>query len=385
MREYINLIERATAPDSLKKNIIDLVKATDQDVVLNRVLKVLQSGNIDERVVNVLQTDDDAKQFIKKITDAFMQIEAPVEEKDKFLEKFPKGVVDTGKLLDGKTHSIEDLVGSGFATELFKDLSVRLTSQGVGPGELALAVMSPKIKWTGRVTGGGDILVNGKPIEVKTRVSSGGRWINPRKAKMDLERIRETIEKASGMSVPDRLNVNAWVNTYRPAIIAKDKKNLTKVTKTIADSIFKATNTSAYQKALATGSAEDIVDEHLRTGYNNYKALSGFEGILMVDLPTDTIQYFKDYDSMSGNIKNDAVYIYAPEGEIMPKVTLTAGVAKAKEKAAAQKADTKKASLNKPEPEPVSLAKAADAITGRSVRQKAASVPTVDVGRKKRK
>lgn len=385
MRELINLIERAEQVASLKKNIIDMVKSTEEDVVLNRVLKVLKSGNLDQRVVNVLSTDADAKAFLKKITDSIMHIEAPVEEKDEFLKNFTKGIVDTKKLLNGRTQTIEDLVGPGFNTELFKDLSVKLASQGVGPGELALAVMSPNIKWSGRVSGGGDIIVNGKPVEVKTRVSSGGRWINPRKAKMDLERIRETVEKASGIQVPDRLNVNAWVNTYRPAIIAKDKKNLNKVTKTIADSIFKATDTSAYQKALATGSVEDIVDEHLRTGYDNYKKLSGFEGILMIDLPTDTVQYFKDYDSMAGNIKNDAVYIYAPEGEMMPKVTLTSGVAKAKEKAAAQKAADKGTTTKTAVPKEVPLAKAADAITGRSIRQKAASVPTVDVGRKKRK
>jgi len=382
MREYITLIEKADNTASLKKNIIDLVKTTDQDVVLNRVLKVLQAGNLDERIVNVLQHDADAKDFIKKITDSFIHIEAPIEEKDKFLEKFPKGIINTKKLLDGKTHTIEDLVGDGFSTELFKDLSTKLTAQGVGPSELALSVMSPQIKWTGRTGGGGDILVNGKPVEVKTRVSSGGRWINPRKAKMDLERIRETIEQASGIPIPDRLNVDTWVNKIRPNI---DKKNLTKVTKTIADSIFKATNTSAYQKALATGSAEDIVDEHLRTGYNNYKALSGFEGILMVDLPTDTIQYFKDYDSMSGNIKNDAVYIYAPEGEMMPKVTLTSGAAAAKEKALAQKADTADTTAAKPAQKEIPLAKAASQITNRSIRQKAASVPVVDVGRQKRK
>lgn len=380
MRELIDLIERASAPSvSLKKNIIDLVKATEEDIILNRVLKVLQSGNIDTRIKDLLETDEDAKKFVKSITDAILQIDAPIEQKNAFLDNFKNGVVDTEKLLNGKVNSIPDLVGSGFNSQLFRDLSTRLTSQGVGPGELALAVMSPKIKWTGRTGGGGDILVNGKPVEVKTRVSSGGRWLNTRKAKMDLQRIKDTIEQSTGMPVPDRLNINNWVTKYRPAIPGTD---LNKVTKIIADSIFKGTDNSAYQKALDTGTAQDIANEHLRTGFNNYKNLSNFDGILMVDLPTDTTQYFPDYESMVGKIKNDAIYIYAPESEMMPKVTLTSGAAPSKvsvpdaiQAAPAVQPPTKQMPLNK----------AAKSIANNPFSAKTAPIATNNIGRKKRK
>lgn len=385
MRDLIDLIERASSPSvSLKRAIIDLVKATDEDIILNRVLKVLKAGNLDQRVVDVVKTDSDAQKFVKDIADAILQIDAPVEEKNAFLDNFKNGVIDTEKLLDGKVNTIDQLVGAGFNTLLFKDLTTRLTSQGVGPGELALAIMSPKIKWSGRTGGGGDIVVDGKPVEVKTRVSSGGRWINTRKAKMDLQKIKDTLEKATGMQVPDRLNINNWVNTFRPAIQPKD---LDKVTKIIADSIFKATDNTAYQTALKSGTPIEIADEHLRTGFKNYKALSNFEGILMVDLPTGTTQYFQDYDSMKGSIKNDSIYIYAPENEIMPKVTLVASAAPAVAPAAAASTQT---TAGKPASQPavkqsVPLSKAAQSIASGTVPAQQPTVAASTVTRKKRK
>ena len=334
MRELINLISLLEAkteeenPTRLKKVIVDLLKTTDEGSVLNQVLKVLQAGNIDERISKIVGTDADARQFIGQITDAIIKSDASIEQKNAFLEKFPSGILNAKMLVDGKEHSFEELVGPGFPTELLKDLTTRLTSQGVGPGEVALAIMSPNVKWSGRDVGGGDILVNGKPVEVKTRVSSGGRWLNTRKSNMNLPAIKQAIEEASGLEIPARLSVDNWVNVYRPNI---DPKALPKVAQTIADGIFNGVENGQYKEMLMKGDVSDIIDEHLRTGFNNYKKLSGFEGILLMDLPTERTQYFKDYDSMADAIKNDSVYIYAPEAEMMPKVALAGGGKASKE------------------------------------------------------
>jgi len=328
MRDLINLISLLEAkaegenPTRLKKVIVDLLKTTDEGSVLNQVLKVLQAGNIDERISKIVGTDADARQFIGQITDAIIKSDASIEQKNAFLEKFPKGILNAKMLVDGKEHSFEELVGPGFPTELLKNLSVQLTSQGVGPGEVALAVMSPNIKWSGRDVGGGDILVNGKPVEVKTRVSSGGRWLNTRKSNMNLPAIKQAIEDASGLEIPARLSVDNWVNVYRPNI---DPKALSGVAQTIADGIFSGVSNKRYKEMLMKGDVSDIIDEHLRTGFDNYKTLSGFEGILLMDLPTERTQYFKEYDAMADAIKNDSVYIYAPEAEMMPKVALSGG------------------------------------------------------------
>ena len=245
MRNLINIIQEDV---SLKKDIVDLVKSTDARPVLQRVLKILKAGDIEGRVTEILSKDADAAKFVQRIAQVIDTIDAPVEEKNEFLDKYPKGIANTKALLSGNPVSFRDFLGDNdFTIELFKILTTELTSQGVGPGEVAMAVMSPKISWSGRIAGGGDIQIDGKSVELKTSVSSGGRWVNARKANMDPAGIKKAIaeseqavlQKLSGeqaplREMPDRLSIPTWVNELRPTI-GQDPKLLQQCTKIMAD------------------------------------------------------------------------------------------------------------------------------------------------------
>ena len=320
MRKLINLVE----DPALRKQIIDVVKSTDDPQVLTKVLKVLKAGNIEERIKSVLGKDADASQFLDKIARNIIEIDAPVEEKDAFLEKIKLGTaINTNALLDGKLHNFTEIVGTGFGQALFKQLSVELTSQGVGPGEVALAVLSPNIAWSGRVKGGGDIIVNKKAVEVKTRASKGGRWINARKANMDLQAIARAIQSATGGYKGAYIGLDNWVNNLRPLI--KDQTKLAETAKTIADATFNHVPNEDYQKALISGDENAIKFAIVKVGYDNYKKYSGFAGMLLMDLPTDQVQYFVDFESMIGNISVGTPYIFSPEATMMPQVILEPG------------------------------------------------------------
>jgi hypothetical protein len=65
MRNLINILNE---DNGLKKTIVDLVKSTDEEPVLHKVLKVLKSGNIEDRVSKVLSQDADASKFTQKLT-----------------------------------------------------------------------------------------------------------------------------------------------------------------------------------------------------------------------------------------------------------------------------------------------------------------------------
>jgi hypothetical protein len=323
MRELLQIFE----DPELKAQAVAAVKSTDDDRLLQKVIDTLKAGNIEERIENIISKDADAKRFVQQIADIIVKIKSPIEEKNKFLEDFPKGIVDTAKLLDGNGHSFADLVGPGFNVELFKALSTSLVSQGVGPGEVALAVLSPDISWSGRAAGGGDIQVGDQAVEVKTTVSSGGRWINARKATMDMAGIEkaivDAITKSTGKEpegpIPARVSPALWVDSIRPLI---DPKMLKSTTKAMADGLFNHTDNSEYQQALMSSTAADIREAILNVGYENYKTYSKFDGILMMDVRSESAQYFRDYPSMSGLVKVDTTYIYAPESEAMPKVSL---------------------------------------------------------------
>ena len=332
MRDLIDILTRLNEATEkpqetkyLKKAIVELLKGVDENSVLHKVLKTLQAGNIDKRIEDAVSHDKDAKAHIDTITNIIMKIDAEPEVKDKFLDRFKKGVVDTSKLLDKKLHHFSDLMGPGFPTEVFRKLCVApaLVPRGVGAGELAFAILNPNIKWTGKTGGGGDINVAGTPVELKTTVSSGGRWIDTKKSKMNVSGMVAALQQATGKEVPDRISVNNWVNYWRPLIT--NPADLEKVCDAMAKGLFTAVDSGKYKKALMTGSAEDITEAMLDTGYNNYKKLSHFDGILLMDMGSESVQYFTDYPSMKGLISVETPYVIAPEGEMMPKVTLSAG------------------------------------------------------------
>lgn len=334
MRDLIDKIDQlleATVPE-LRRDIVATVKQSNDERLLSKVLDTLKAGNIEERIDTALARDPDAQRFLQQIAELIIKIPAPIEEKDQFLKRYPGGILDVKKMLSGRAHKFSDLVGAGFPSQLMKLMSTELVSQGVGPGEVALSVLSPSISWSGRAAGGGDIMVGRQAVEVKTSVASGGRWINARKATMDMPKVKRAItagieatardEKKSRVeipAIPARTSVNYWVDTLRPLI---SKKHLPAVTQEMADGMFNHADNSKYRRALATGTAEDITDALLDVGYENYKAYSGFDGMLLMDVPSESVQYFRDYPSMRGKIKNETPYVYGPEAEAMPKVAL---------------------------------------------------------------
>jgi len=168
MRNLINIIAEADA--SIKDEIVAQVKRTDDINILNRVLNVLRAGNLDEKISAVLSQDADAAKFLETVADVIVKINAPITEKDAFLNRFPKGIINTSLLLDGSIHSYLDIVnGDNFARTVLATLAAHRTliSQGVGPGEMALAILSPQIKWSGRTQGGGDIIVGKQQLKSK--------------------------------------------------------------------------------------------------------------------------------------------------------------------------------------------------------------------------
>lgn len=350
IRKLINIVTEA--PDPLKKEIINTVKGIDDETLLYKVLNTLKAGNIEERIASIIGHDADAKGFLDRITEIIVKIPAPIEEKNAFLEQYSKGIINTKLLLGGGASNFLQLVnGNNFAKELFKILSTNLVSQGVGPGEVALAVLSPEIKWSGRAVGGGDVQIGKQAVEVKTSVSKGGRWINARKATMNMAGIEqaivdaeiETLKKVHGqknpqpMALPDRLNPSFWVNTIRPRI---DPTILKTCVKQMANGLFNHVDNSRYQTALLSGDAFEIKEAILAVGFDNYKAYSHFDGILLMDIGIETAQYFKDYASMADSISAGTAYIYAPESEGMPQVVLSPveGVSSAKGKSKAKAA-----------------------------------------------
>ena len=326
MRANEFLIE---ADPALKKQIIGIVKQTEDDELLHRVLSTLNSSNLNTRLYAALKTDKDAGHIVDAVASIITNANGTHAEKDAFIKQFSEKFINTSVLFSGSRVSYADFVQEGFPLRVFADMVVApaLRPQGVGPGELALAIMSKHIHFTGQSQTAGDISVDGVGhVEVKASVKSGGRWINPRKARINVEAIRAALEKTLDIQIPDRVSISNWAapGGIREQILHQKQQDLKPIARIIGKGLFHHVDSSNFQKALVSGTAEDINQWYLSTGFENYKTYSGFTGLLMLDTNAQTAHYFADYEHMAGFIKAGVAYVLAPDGECMPKVLLVA-------------------------------------------------------------
>ena len=330
--------------ESLRNKTIKAVNSIEDenDAIFKKILKTLEFGNIDVTIKSALEKDDDAKKYSQQIADVFVKIDAPISEKNDFIEKYKKDkIVDTQKMLDGNRHSFSDIVGAGFNKDLFNDLYKNLTGRGIGPGELALSVLSKKISFSGKKSEGGDLKIGDKKIEVKGKIQSGGRFVDMNKSKIDINGIEKAIKDGLEKSkegeqevpkIPRYLNSDTWINEIRPKI---NQEHLDQVAKDIADCTFPSTKDSdevkAYKDALVSAqNKEEINSARLRASFNDYKTYSGFDGVLVMDITTESLQYFEYYDpknekdlnSMKSNVSVSTTYILSPASDIMPQISL---------------------------------------------------------------
>lgn len=346
MRNFINLILEADS--NLKDQVVSLVQQTDDTDILKKVLLALKSTDLDSKLKSVLKQDADASKMLDKLANLIVHVEGTVDEKEKFANEYSKGFINTSALLSGKQQSFNDIVPDPFANRVFRLLATELSAHGVGPGELALAILSPNIKHSGRASGGGDLNIDGKAVEVKTTVSKGGRWTDARKANLDMNSIKNELTKVlatTGQELPARVGIPYWVNTIRPLLT--DETQLDHIVNVMANGLFSHIDNSSYKTALKTGDAADIADAVLSVGYDNYKKYAGFDGMLLVDVRGSGLaQYFNSYDDMRGYVKASTIYLMAPESEAMPQVVLTASPTVSQDVAAVKASQIKQAEID---------------------------------------
>jgi hypothetical protein len=323
MRKLITLVE----DKALKTQIVAAIKHVDDPVLLNRVLRTLKEGNIEERIRLVLGKDSSAARYIDQVARAVLSVDAPLEDVERFLVAFPKGVIDPTLLTDGQLHSFLELSKNNqFVASVFKNLCT-LTPQGVGPGELAIAILSPEVKHVGTSGGGGDVIVGKTPVEIKGSNVGGGRWSDAKKAKMDMagtaRAIKDALAKSdAALEIPDYLGLDFWCETLRPAI----KPNLLgPLCKTIASNLFSQVPSDDLATALQMSNATQIKRVYVKVNFENYKKYAKFQGLMLLDVNAEQFQYFESFDQMNGDIKVGTPYLCAPERDVTPQIELSPG------------------------------------------------------------
>ena len=189
--------------DTQLKDLIVSRLQTEQDrQMLDKIYQALEKSTLDERITTVLAADEDAKSKLQVFAGMLMNTEGTFAEKQNFVAKYPQGFIDVQKLMaPNQVHAYgEWLMGDDFTKRVFTNI-YSYTPQGIGAGEFALAVLSPAIKFSGRSAEmAGDLVIDGVMTEVKAKQSSGGRFMDARKAKMNQRMVEESF-KALGVEI----------------------------------------------------------------------------------------------------------------------------------------------------------------------------------------
>lgn len=194
----IKLVEEELNKDRLKKLDRITRKLEADPALIDEIFKEISmkakdiEGQFVNRFIAMMDPKDTAPEkdqafanFLKKYAEVIAECPGSQEDKFAFIGDLgKKNHINTDKLLsNGKSTWDSWLIGSEFSKTLFEYAfgDPRLTTDNKGPGEAALAILSPDIELS--VGGAGDIVVKGTPVEVKAAAgsSTGAGRLTPTK------------------------------------------------------------------------------------------------------------------------------------------------------------------------------------------------------------
>ena len=346
--------------DNLKNNIISTVNSTTDSRLLTKIYDILENSDLGERIFKTLLTDADVKYYVKILSKMVVETPGSSEEKIAFAENFSKGYIDVDLMLSGNRVHFDDLLkqyDGGKVTPFLKTLFNNLKSVGLkdktkGPGEFALASLSPHIT----LLESGDLQIKKYKVEVKA--SSG----NPQDDPEDTD----DIDPATGKKKPKKpggggrlgttgsLNysdtaeiINKYLNKPgRPPLVdvthTLNLKNFNQlvqqhlqpaerraVATELFHSVFKTMKTDIEKliNVMATGNG-DILEAFTQAAFNGYKSHSNFDKLMLINFSLQELKMFDNAENINQDIYPANVHIISREGSsfaarnILPTVTL---------------------------------------------------------------
>lgn len=300
--------------EHLKSKLTQIINSADRDL-LERVYEVLTEEGFVNRLKTVLSSNCTASKLQDSIAKTVITIPAPVSQKVEFVNQFNDGFIDSKELLNPYSCIDNWFTGNLFARQVFMETATEVKCQGVGAGEFAFAAFSPEIKGIGQAGGGGDLVIAGKRVELKTKVSSWGRLHDAKKMNYDMPAIKSLFSRL-GVNQPS-LTVVEWIK-IRATIPLTQR---TAICRTIVESLFTHVATGSMDRLVDSLAMEDIdviKSEWGLLSFANYKLASNFDGVLFFDLPKGLTYYVTDL--AKSNYRTEAPQIYGPEMSAMPKI-----------------------------------------------------------------
>ena len=313
----------------LKTDIIQQVKGTDDEELLDRIYTVLNKSGLVDRIAGTLERETDTSGYVTDLTQLIIDTPGTYKEKHDFINGFPRGYVNVELMLSGKRVQFEQLLeGGDFVRRVFDKLKRVTFGTAKGPGEFALAVMSPHIK----ITGKGDLNIGDQIIEVKASAgkevsSGGGRLGTP--GLLHSDNVESIIAKHLKINMAKAIpsgNLGLGGLIKLTSRYPNDTKKA--LGKELFSYIFKReVSVAGLVNAFVAGDEAAFKDAYIKANYELYRKDSGFNGVMLMNFALGELQYYDDPAVMIENVYDPAVYIISKDKaaqarQIISQVTL---------------------------------------------------------------
>jgi hypothetical protein len=325
-REFISEEDVVT----LRKKIIQQVEKTDDEPLLVKLFTTLNRTGLIDRIAPVLAQETDTKGHVQDLVNLIIEVPGSYEDKVAFINGYPKGYVDIEKMLSGEYVKFDSLITSGedkttpikFVRDVFNALKGAPFGNAKGPGEFALAVLSPKIK----ISGKGDLNIGNMVIEVKANQAGGGGRLGTGGLLnyQDIPKILEPYVTKYMIPEGGSLNLRSLSDLLNKNDLNSNQKK--EVCTKLFNYIFKG-EVETGEIVSAVVSNHDPVPYFIKANYEIYRKETNFDGMLLVNFPAQACKYFVDPLQMANEIYSTSIYLISSNKgngsrEILSQVTL---------------------------------------------------------------
>tara|TARA_R110000851_G_scaffold307070_1_gene465526 strand:- start:40 stop:2061 length:2022 start_codon:yes stop_codon:yes gene_type:complete len=352
------------APDELqqvKKLLLKQIGSEQELAVLKKMLSVMRDAGVDDKIAKALKTDADAEPLVQRLVADIMNTEGTVAEKQHFAENYTKGFINLNAILTANQKiSINQILQNEMAPDpknkdqkqtsfvyaVFDFLATKYVPPGVGPGEVALAVLSPSIT---RVGGGssaiGDIKVSlgekdyyvemkGKNYNAQTKkTGTAGRLVDAKINIADPTGISNALQKVGQKGQRISLTPSARARAAIPLVgaensvvskLVKAGKDVNAFASEVAGALFsKVPGGRAKATRMIAANSEDILNFYTRTLYDRYykiksKAEKGkLAGFFFLNMQNKSFFFSTNFDATldAGSTYDTPVYITDAKGD----------------------------------------------------------------------
>ena len=344
--KIIEFILQETAPDLayLKQGIKKKIDKTDDVVLLNRIASSLESTNIKDRIKRAISSekDRDIGSYFDEIVRVIIDTDGTVEEKLDFAEGLKDGYVDVNRMLSGeRVHFVELLISNNkkapiqFVRRVFHALKNVGQGDEKGPGEFALAVMSPRIT----IMGKGDLKIGKRIVELKAsagaKISSGGGRLGST-GNLNYKEVPKIVKKyLPNADVSHNLSIGNLEDLLTQAKLPQPKAK--QFGQELFGYIFDGDNRRYVDLSKLVNAMVTITDlrrQYQLAGYHAYKGPSEspkFEGIMLMNFASQELQYYDDPEEMANDTYVSNPYIIYHNEQQAPRLNLPPATLKQRE------------------------------------------------------